>query len=283
MLAFDDRTCTSASHKRPAMNPKPYLTCIAVAGALAVPPASAVTNVFFNAYQTATVVASNMTDMTISTRGYQFTYSVDGCWSARPGGPPTGRLHPVLWPDGVDAQSITTDASGPVSQQIGASITIRRSDGQPFDLQTFTGKILGNTAGAGAAFELMPQLNGNDAFPNPLTYDATGYAGQSFSCAPMLTGYDTYILSLWMDYALTQLTVSDGSVISQPALQLSNTPSNYFRLSWSTNASSFTLLQSSGDVPANWSVVTNAVSIIGTDNQVVLPSANGPRFFRLVF
>ncbi len=245
--------------------------------------APAVTNVFFNPYQTATVVATNMTSTTIRSRCYLFTYSVDGWWSPYPGGPPTGRLRPVLWPDGVDAQTITADASGPLSPQISASITLRRADGQPFDFQTFTGKILGNTAGAGAAFELMPQLNGNDAFPDPLTYDATGYAGQSFSYAPMLTGYDTYVLSLWMDYALTQLTVADASVITPPELQISRTASNYFELLWPTNSPDFTLLQHSNPVPTTWSVATNDATVVDTNSQVLVPATDGARFFRLVF
>lgn len=258
----------------------PFSILAALAGALGCPsPALAVTNVFFNTYQTATVVATNMTSTTISSRAYLFTYSVDGWWSASPGGPPTGRFQSVLWPAGIDAQAITT---GP-TLGTGASITIKRVDGQPFDLVSFTGKILGNTAGAGAAFELMPQVNGVDAFPNPLTYDATGYGGQSFSYTPLLTGYDTYILSLWMDYALTQLTVADTSIITQPQLEISNTSSNYLLLSWPINASGFSLLQNSNFASTNWSVVTNALSVVGANNQVAVPVMNGTRFFRLIF
>lgn len=259
----------------------PAVSAVIVLGGVA--PCMGATNVFFNPWQTASVVATNMTSTTIRSRGYLFTYSVDGWWSAYPGGPPTGRMQPVQWPTGIDAQTLTADASGPVSQQSSASITITRADGQPFALHTFTGKILGNTAGAGAAFELMPQINGNDAFPNPLTYDATGYGGQSFSYAPMLTGYDTYVLSLWMDYGLTQLTVSDASIIAEPTLQISNTSSNYIRLSWPTNHSDFTLLRNSNLETPSWSVVTNAVTTVGRDNQVVVPAANGSCFYRLVF
>ncbi|HEY5913021.1 MAG TPA: hypothetical protein VJA21_20720 [Verrucomicrobiae bacterium] len=266
------------------MKVRSYLVVFAAAGTLgSASPSPAMTNVFFNAYQTATVVATNMTATTIRSRGYLFTYSVDGWWSAYQGGPPTGRLQPVLWPAGVDAQTITAGPSGPPSQQTSASIAIRRGDGQPFDLQAFTGKILGNTAGAGASFELMPQLNGNDAFPNPLMYDATGYAGQSFVYAPMLTGYDTYVLSLWMDYALTQLTVADASVVTEPALAISMTSSNYLQLTWPTNASDFTLLENSTFAPDAWNVVTNAATVVGTNNQVVVPAAEGARFFRLIF
>jgi hypothetical protein len=267
------------------MNSKLHL--VGLVAALCAPggvsPAGAVTNDFFNAMQTAVVTATNMTATTIRSRGYLFTYSVDGWWSAYPGGAPTGRFQSVLWPDGVDAQTLTAGPSGPLAQQISASITIQRSDGQPFELRTFTGKILGNTAGAGATFELMPQLNGQDAFPNPLMYDATGYAGQSFSYAPMLAGYDTYVLSLWMDYALTQLTVADASVVTPPVLYISTTSSNCLRLSWPTNLPDFTLLQNTDAATAAWTVVTNAINVAGANNQVVVPIQGGREFFRLIF
>ncbi len=144
-------------------------------------------------------------------------------------------------------------------------------------------KLQARQAGALQSRQLENPANGSDAFPNPLTYDATGIAGQSFSYAPMLTGYGTYILSLWMDYALTQFAVADASVIGPPTLEIARTSSNYFRLSWPTNASDFTLLQNSVFVLANWSVVTNAATVVGTNSEVVVPVANGARFFRLVF
>lgn len=165
----------------------------------------AVTNFFFTGSQIATVATSNINAITIQSGAYQFIYSVDGYWSPSPGGPPTGRFFSVYWPTGVQAQAITT---GPLLGT-GANITLKRTDGKLFDLWAFTGKILANTAGAGAQFEVMPQLNGEDALPNPLMFDATGYAGQSFSHRPALRGYDTYKIHLWVDYALTALTLID--------------------------------------------------------------------------
>jgi hypothetical protein len=176
-------------------------------------PAHAVTNVFFNPSQTATWVASNITSQTIRSGDYLFTSSVDGYWSPTPGGPPTGRFFTVFWPDGVQAQAIT---AGP-STGSGANITLKRADGKLFDLWAFTGKILANTAGAGAQFEVMPQLNGNDAFADPLMFDATGYAGQSFPHTPALRGYDTYKFHLWVDYALTALTLIDTNPVAPAA------------------------------------------------------------------
>jgi hypothetical protein len=171
---------------------------------LGVPIAQAGTNVFFDASQTATLVASNINEVTINSEGYLFTYTADGYWSSG-GGPPTDRFFSVFWPNGIQAQAIT---AGP-NLGSGAKLTLKRADGKRFDLWTFTGKLLANTAGAGAHFEIMPQIDGEDALPDPMMFEATGYAGQSFSHAPMLRGYDTYKIHLWVDYAVTALTLID--------------------------------------------------------------------------
>ncbi|MFO1512652.1 MAG: hypothetical protein U1F83_07030 [Verrucomicrobiota bacterium] len=178
--------------------------------------AGAVTNIFFNSSQTATLVVSNINAVTIRSGDYLFTYSADGYWSSG-GGTPTGRFFSIFWPTGVQAQAIT---AGPLLGN-GANITLRRADGKLFDLQAFTGKILLNTAGAGGAFEIMPLLNGNDAFNNPLQCDCTGYGGQSFSytipATALLAGYDTYQIHMWGDFALTALSLIDTNPPIPPA------------------------------------------------------------------
>ena len=180
---------------------------------LGAPPTQAVTNAFFSASQTSTLIVSNINAVTIRSGDYLFTYSADGYWSAG-GGTPTGRFFSIFWPAVVQAQAIT---AGPLLGT-GANITLARVDGKLFDLQAFTGKILLNTAGAGGAFEIMPLLTGNDAFPNPLQYDCTGYAGQSFSyTTPPLAGYDTYKIHMWGDFALTALTLIDTNPPIPPA------------------------------------------------------------------
>ena len=171
---------------------------------------AATTNVYFNAAQTATVTASNITAITINSGGYLFTYSQDGYFTGGLGGGPIGRFFSVVWPNGVQAQAYT---AGPLTGS-GANITLKRADGKKFDLQSFTGKILLNTAGAGGAFEIMPQLNGNDAFANPLQFDCTGYSGMSFPyTTPALTNYDTYLIHMWGDFALTALTLMDTNPV----------------------------------------------------------------------
>ncbi len=177
-----------------------------------VPAAQAVTNIFFNASQTATLVVSNINSVTIQSGDYRFTYSADGYWSPG-GGPPTGRFFSIFWPNGVQAQAITT---GPLLGS-GANITLKRADGKRFDLLAFTGRILANTAGAGAQFEITPQFNGNDAPGSPFMFDATGYAGQNFPHTPALANYDTYKIHLWVDWAVTALTLIDTNPPVPPA------------------------------------------------------------------
>ena len=242
---------------------------------LCMPAAHAVTHVFFNASQTMAVVSSNMTDVTILSSGYLFTYSQDGYFTGGLGGGPIGRFFSALWPDGVQAQACT---EGPLIGT-GANIAIKRADGQLFDLQSFTGRILLNTAGAGGMFEIMPQLNGSDAFNNPLQYDCTGYAGWSFPYTTALVGYDTYAIHMWGDFALTQLTLEDASL--PPVLQLSLTSSNDVRLQWPSNADGYTLEQNSSLNPTNWVAVTNSLTVVGTNSQVTLPKQNAKEFFRL--
>ncbi len=174
------------------------------------PAHATTTTIYFNASQTMTVTASNMTAVTINSGGFLFTYSQDGYFTGGVGlTNPVGRYFSVVWPNGVQAQAYT---AGLLSGS-GANITIKRTDGKLFDLQSFTGKILLNTAGAGGAFEIMPQLNGNDAFADPMMYDCTGYWGQSFSYTPAFTGYDTYKIHMWGDFALTALTLTDTNPV----------------------------------------------------------------------
>ena len=163
------------------------------------------TNVFFNASQTRTVLASSINEVTIRSGDYTFAYSVDGYWAPYAGGQPTGRFFSVNWPAGVQAQAIT--AGSLVGR--GANIMLKRVDGKKFDLKSFTGKILLNTAGAGAAFEIMPLVDGEDAFNDLLMYDCTGYSGASFAHTPLLLNYDTYKIHMWGDFALTALTLID--------------------------------------------------------------------------
>lgn len=182
------------------------------------PLADAATITFFNSGQTATQIATGDTSDTILSNGYEFTYTRDKYWYPTitlGGGTPTGRFTSVNWPDGLQAQAVTAGPSGLLGpgDNTSARFSIRRADGEVFDIPIFTAKLLANTAGAGAHIEVMPLLNGEDAFSNPLMLNATGYGGNSFTYnTPSLVGFDTYKMSLYVDYALTGITFVDASV-----------------------------------------------------------------------
>ena len=176
-------------------------------------PAIADTTSFFQPCQVYTLVNSGVTSDTISSNGYLFTYTRDKLFTGGTG-QPIGRPVRVAWPAGVEAQAVTTPPPGVTDYK--ARITLQRVDGQVFDLPAFTFQLLANTAGAGGAVEIMPVLNGEDGFADPLYFDATGYAGNTFSydtspnplgSTALLVGFDTYKIALYVDFALIALTL----------------------------------------------------------------------------
>lgn len=237
----------------------------------------AVTTVFFNSTQTANLVASGTTSDTIRTEGYLFTVTRDKLFTGGVGMTnPVGRTVRIPWPDGLEAQAVT---AGPNPR--GARIDIRREDGQTFAIESFTAKLLANTAGAGGAIEVMPLLNGEDAFPDPVAYDASGYYGQNFTYqTPQLTGFDAYKVTLYVDYAFMSLTIVDAS-LPPPRLEIVRGDSPIVRLSWPAEAVGFAL-ESTTIFPAQgWTTVTNSVAITGNVCTVELQASGAQRFFRL--
>ena len=67
---------------------------------------------------------------------------------------------------------------------------------------------------------MMPQLNGEDGYNDPVFFNATGLANQSFSydtgttpqSTVLLTGFDKYKINLYVDFALTAITLVDASI-----------------------------------------------------------------------
>lgn len=185
--------------------------------------AKAVVTHFFNASQVATTVSSSVTSDTISSNGYLFTYTRDKLFT---GGTGTiiGRSVLTPWPQGVEAQAVTTPPPG--ITDYAARMTISRVDGGVFDITSFTSKLWANTAATGAALEIMPLVNGEDAFPNPVFFDMSGYYSQSFSYSSSpnpwgststLRGFDTYKVALFVDFAFTDLVLTDPSQPACPA------------------------------------------------------------------
>lgn len=194
--------------------------------------AAAGVTVFFDPGQVATFVGAGTTSDTISCEGYLFIYTRDKLFTG--GGPvPIGRPVRVQWPDGIEAQYVT---AGPNPDK--AKITVRRLDGGIFDLTSFTAKLLAN-AGAGRAIEIVPLLNGEEPLNDPLYFDVSGNYGMEFSydtspnplgTTVALVDYDTYVINLTLDYALTALTLTDASA-SSVILEPRTPPADDLRLS----------------------------------------------------
>jgi hypothetical protein len=187
---------------------------VGVTGILCGMPAGADTTVFFNSSQVATSVSSGVTSETISSDGYLFTLTRDKLFTGGTG-VVIGRSVRVPWPQGVEAQAVTTPPPGVTDYT--ARITISRVDGGVFDLVSFTARLLANTAATGASIEIMPLLNGEDAFNDPVYFDASGYYGSTFSynesanpwgSTAALKGFDTYKIGLFVDFAFTALTLA---------------------------------------------------------------------------
>jgi len=240
-------------------------------------PARSATTVFFDISQTTNLVASGTTSDSISSEGYLFTVTRDKLFTGGVGlTNPIGRYLRVHWPDGLEAQAVTAGTN-----PSGGRITITRQDGEPFAIPSFTIQLLANTGGAGASLEVMPMLNGEDAFADPFVFDATGYAGQRFTNnTPPLSGFDAYKMALYVDFALMRLAVVDTS-LARPALVVVPLDASTLELSWPTNAVGYAL-ESSTSLPAQvWSPVTNSITPMG-DYFFVEVGITGPRqFFRL--
>jgi hypothetical protein len=182
---------------------------------------NAATIVFFDTSQIATLVAEGTTSDTISSEGYLFTYTRDKLFTGGIGLPdPIGRPVRIPWPEGVEAQAVT---AGPNPGK--AKITIERVDGDVFDLTAFTAELLANTAGAGGTFEVVPFLDGEEVLQDPVTFDATGNAGNRFSydsspnpwgSTALLTGFDKFTIDLYVDFALVGLTI-EGAPVPEPS------------------------------------------------------------------
>jgi hypothetical protein len=182
----------------------------------------AATVAFFDSSQVATLVGSEVTSDTIRSNGHVFTYTRDKLFTGG-GSEPIGRSVRVAWPEGVEAQAVKTPPPGVTDHK--ARIVLERADGDVFDLTAFTAKLLANTAGAGAQFEVMPRLDGEDAFDDPIYFNATGFYGSTFSYdtttpiylgnTSLLKDFEAYTITLYVDFAWTALTL-EGALVPAP-------------------------------------------------------------------
>jgi hypothetical protein len=253
------------------------LFALAVCSTLTSVSACASTIVFFSSSQATNLVSTNATSDTLSSEGYLFTFSRDKLFTGGVGMTnPIGRAVRIEWPQGLEAQAIT---AGPTTGS--ARFDIRRHEGQPFAIQFFTARLLANTAGAGADIEVMPLLNGEDGFPEPLKCPATGYYGQEFTYdTPTLAGFDSYKITLYVDFALTSLTIVDSS-IPPPVLSISPVPPGLVQVSWPAEAVGYTLESTPNPASDVWSQVTDQAINDGISFTVQLEAAGLQRFYRL--
>lgn len=127
----------------------------------------------------------------------------------------------------------------------------------------------------------MPLLNGEDGVPNPFMYDATGFYGSTFSyTTPELNSFDAYKFTLYVDFALMELTVVDASLPS-PVLGIMPLSSAFVQLSWSTNYADFSPEATTSLLPVAWTALTNSVVSTGDRFTVELETTQDWRFFRL--
>ena len=239
--------------------------------------ARAANTVFFEASQTTNLVTSGVTSDTIASEGYLFTFTRDKLFTGGVGlTNPIGRTVRIPWPQGLEAQAVT---DGP--NLSGARMSISRQDGQTFAMESFAFKLLASTAGAGAAIEIMPLLNGEDGLPNPVMLDATGYYGKNFSyTTPTLSGFDTYKMTLYVDFAVLNLTLVDTTV-PPPFLDILQLDATTLELSWPTNAVGYNLVSAATSAATAWNPVTNDVAINGDYFTVQIAVDEAQRFFRL--
>lgn len=235
---------------------------------------TAVTTVFFNSGQTTNIVPGQTWD-TVTTEGYSFKLSMDKLFTGG-GSEPTGRFLRVKWPDGLEAQAVT---SGPVPSS--ARVDLTRLDGTTFGISSLTFKLLANTAGAGGSLEIMPLIKGQDGRADPFVYDATGYGGQSFTyTTPELAGFDAYKMTLYVDFAITSLTAVDAS-IPPPYLDVRQIDAQTLHFEWTADAVGYVLESANSLRAPTWGTVTNAVTEFGGLFMCDVAMDSPEKFYRL--
>jgi len=82
--------------------------------------------------------------------------------------------------------------------------------------------------------------------------------------------------------ATNRFMVIVSAVVSPVSLSIRLTAANTVLLQWPAPSSGWTLYQKSALGTANWVPTSNAVNVVGGQNQVIVPPATGSRFYRLI-
>ena len=232
---------------------------------------------FFSATQRTNLIEEGETSDTILTEGYLFTLTRDKLFTGGVGlTNPIGRSLRIHWPNGLEAQAVT---AGPNPGK--ARIDLKREDAAVFSIQSLSFELLANTFGAGASLEIMPMLNGEDALNEPLMLNATGFYGMRFDYStPTLTNYESYKITLYVDYAILALSVNDLSP-ARPALEINLVGSGLIELSYPLAARDYVLEYTSTLGEILWSTETASPLIAGDRVIVQIMAQELQRIYRL--
>jgi hypothetical protein len=104
-------------------------------------------------------------------------------------------------------------------------------------------------------------------------YSVSGTIGQP-DAGPMSGGNFTLEGGFWAMIAAVQ---TPGA----PLLRVVLTSTNTVIVAWPAPSTGFSLQQNAALGTTNWSGVTNSQSVVGSENQVLIPLPGGNRFYRL--
>ena len=159
---------------------------------------------------------------------------------------------------GVSATGVGTGAdSGPLS--ITATNELLFGAGMTAD--TFTGPSSGFT---------LRVITSPDS---DIVEDQIAAATGTYDATASLNGSTAWLIQL-AAFKAAALPVS-------PRLRIFLTATNTVGLAWATNLVNFTLQQNANPATANWVGVTNPVTLVGSENQVIVTPSVGQRFYRL--
>jgi hypothetical protein len=195
-------------------------------------------------------------------------------------------------PVGMSFNRVSGELSGTPTEAGMFSFTVEaRAGDDPVVRRTFTLTI------AEAGVELPPRstvdtlaspldlgtTSGDGTYTNGTTATVTARPAAGFAFANWTE--HGRIVSSSASYTFTNLvnrSLVANFVLEGPRLSYSVPQPGTLALTWSTNATGFVVQQNTDLSTQNWVTATNAINVVGTNNQVNVSPLTGTRFFRLV-
>jgi hypothetical protein len=119
------------------------------------------------------------------------------------------------------------------------------------------------------------KIDGGGGTSTNAQYSLSGTIGQ-LDAGHMSGGNYTIDGGFWCIVAAVQ---TPGA----PLLRIALTAANTFLVAWPMPSTGFSLQQNTNLSTSNWSGVTNAVNVVGSENQVIVSPPTGNRFYRLKY